>query len=509
MSKLNSVANILPGASSLGYGFNIATAVSTTTFTQQIINLDEKDGTVVVEGGIEYLLPANVSQFERHESKISYSSFTSEDQYRTHMAAEASASGGGWGFSAEFSASYSSLSKGDNTNFYGLVEAKTTLWDTQLKSITGNVLNPDFMEAINNLPPAFSAETQRDFFSFFDVWGTHIVNQSTAGGSLSYLVTSDNSSQLSESAATASMSAEYKSLFVSVAVSAEAEWDQMASGWISSRNSQLSIVGGSPEVLSGVIVPTSPTWQPDYSSASVVDKWSSTLIANPGVINIKLTPISNVLGNLAKTSTEAIKYESLGDTLAQALEVYLDGSIKVSNTSTFVVDRSGGLPILTGTTTSIVINRSHVKPTNPPQPSDISMYWLVMADEAGVVQFNQNANTENPDDLDELIQAAVEVSDNQKWWVCICLVNQAEAPISIRAVNWLNALGIETTQLVQDGFYPGMCGVATMIGKTNYGSYTGRINHYQPDYFPSFPAGVDSLDITVETAIPAFVNIDG
>jgi hypothetical protein len=508
MKKESQTVNVLPGASSLGYGFNIATAASPTSFQSQIIDLNEKEGTTINKFGIDYLLPSNVSEIDRNIISILYNSFTSESQYCDYMSAQVSGSGSGWGFSAEFAASYSNLSQGDNTNFYGLIEANSILWDTQLKSITGNSLNTDFVKALDNLPITFGINNQLLYFAFFDVWGTHVVNQSRVGGSLNYLVTSENSSSLTQTAAAASMQCEYSSMLIDASASAEAEWNNMASSWISSRKAELKAVGGEPSIMNAVVIPTSPTWNPDNSSSNLVSQWTDTLPENPGVITVSLSPISHVISGLGKTPKDVARYQNVSNQLAIALAIYLNAPITVSNTSSFTVDKTGWMPYLSGTSTTIAIDENIIAPPNPPRITDLSMYWIVMADENGKVKFNQNFNTEDPDDFDKLINAAKSASNNNRWWVCISIVNQTEAPVSVTAINWLKMIGIDTSKLQPEGFYPGMCGVASMIGKTNCSYQQGQMNKYQP-FQTYWGYGGQTQDINISVAKPAFVAVNG
>lgn len=499
--------NVLPGASSLGYGFNIATATSPTTVKSQIINLNEQSGTTIQKFGIDYLLPANVSEIDRNKNSILYNSFASESQYCNYMSAQASGSGSGWGFSAEFEASYSHLSKGETASFYGLVEANSLLWDTQLKSITGAALNPDFITALNKLPLSFNRETQMAYYAFFDVWGTHVINQSQVGGSLNYVVAANSSSDLTEKAAAASMEAEYKSLFVDASVSAEAEWKNMSSGWVTSRNSQLSAIGGTPGVLNGMMGPTKPEWNPDNSHIASVTEWTSTLPHNPGVISVSLTPISDVISGIGGEYHEASKFLHISNQFSLALASYLNAPITVLNTSSFTMQTRGAMPFITGSSSRIIIDEETLTPANKPRSTDLSLYWVVMADENGNVTYNNNYNTENPDDFDRLITEASALSNGKKWWVAVCIVNQTEAPISLFAAGWLKQIGIDPEKLQIGDFYPGMSCVISMVGKTNSGYQRAVLTQYQP-YLNFWSHAGQVQDIITLASAPAFIAVN-
>jgi hypothetical protein len=502
--------NLLPGAAGLGFGFNVVTADSPSDLRFQIVELDETHGTTVSEYGIDYLLPANVALMSHSTNSLKFHSFTSESQYSEYMSASTSASGSGWGFSAQFSASYSSLSEGDETNFYGLVQASSQLWRTQLKSVTGNSLVNDFVTALQKLPTLFDADSQMQYFAFFDAWGTHIVNQNTVGGSLEYLVTSDYSSQLSKQSAAASMEAEYNSLFVDVDVKAQADWNSMASSWIATRKAELTAVGGTPGVLAGLVGPSDPEWNPGNNMVTVVKDWTASLPTNPDITSIELTPIANVLINYGSTLAEQQRFQSLSKELNTALAVYLSSSIGVVNTSEFTQESGQNYPILTSTSTVIYVGENPVQPSIPPSSSDLSMYWIVMADAGGNVTFNQNRNSTNPDDFDILVeqaQNALKVAGGENWWVCICLINDMEAPLSTFSLNWLTQLGVNAAVLGDNQFYPSMACVVTMLGKTGPGYQHGQINHYQPTLF-NFDYSAPSQGVTVSSLMPCFVNFD-
>lgn len=503
---------ILPGASSLGFGFNIVTAVSPTTFKAQIVSLDLANSTPITintpNGPLYFSVPGNVSEVDRNIYSLTFNTFTSQSDYDTYMSAKASVEASGWGYSASFDATYSSLTEGDTTNFYGLVEADTILWDTQLNSFTGDMITSEFLTALMQLPATFNgtAAQQQAYFSFFDIWGTHIVNQSRVGGSLNYLVTTTDESQLTTQAAHANMTLEYNALFVDASASASADWNSMNSSWFSARKTYLTYVGGSSEVLKAVVLPTLPTWQPDYSSSALVKAWADTLTQNPSVVSVSLIPIYSLAAGLGTTPQEKAMYRNFSNQLETALAVYLLAPIAVFVTVPFAIAQSNNWPYISGQTApTVLIGENSIPIPNQPRLTDVSLYWIVMADENCNVAYNANLNSENPDDLDSLILAAQKASEGQQWWVCICIVNQAEAPLSTLALAWFNELGINTAELSPNYTYPGMSIVITAVGKTNSNYPKGQVSHLQP-YEVLWGYGPQAQDITISSAIPAYVG---
>jgi hypothetical protein len=457
-------SSLLPGTSSLGYGFNVVTATAPSSVLSRVVKLDEAGGTNITKFGTEYLIPQNVDAPDAVQSSLISKEFASESEYSNYMATETGVKTSAWGFSGQFSASYASLLEGASSSFYGLVKADSSLWDTNIKSMQGIMLTDEFSAALKALPAIFSAQTQKQFFDLFDLFGTHIITGSKVGGSLNYLVTLSTSSSLSMADATLSMSLEYKSLFTDTSASASADWQNMNSAWISSRNARLVVVGGDPTSSIGQVIPPSSPTEPSSNNLQAVNSWATTLKKDPAVIGLSLQPISHVAAGS--------QYEQID----KALNVYLNYRISATNVSTFVA--SGvTTPLLTENSTTIVIADQVVYPSQPPAAPDLSHFWIVMADDAGQIAFNQSMNSSQPEDLDALIDAATTAAGERNLWACVSVVSPNSVPISSKAMSWLQSLGIDVSSLENDNFYPGGSIALVGVGRNKTATPNGRFDY--------------------------------
>jgi hypothetical protein len=455
----------IPGASILGFGYNVVTATSMTDTTQRIVAINEAQGTNVTKGGIQYLLPANVSLIDNNTSSIQYNVFASQAEYASHLAAQVNASVSAWGFSGDFAASYSSLSEGSQASLYGLVEADTTLWEVAIQQLQSLSLDPTFQEELGALPPTYSPDTGQAFFDFFEKYGTHVVTKASAGGYLHYTVAVSGASSFSKQTAQANMKLEYKSVFIDASANAQSDWSQMDKSWISSRNASLSVQGGDPSILENAIPPNDPTTPVNYSA--LVGQWTRGVMQAPGVTGVHLQPISH----LAPAGQVAA--------LDAALDAYLNDGVTVSGRATLNEDTKTVWTV-SDSACSIEINRNYVQV--PPEPMGSTgttpFYWLVLADNAGKVVFNQAVFKDDPDQLDALIETVISMSAGQNWWTVVVQCGATNPP-SAKAVQWLNSCGINLSNDPYHGDfdpeYPHWPTLAVAVGKTNSPEFQGRI----------------------------------
>jgi MAC/Perforin domain-containing protein len=471
-------ANLVPGAGMLGFGINIASASSLTSTTQRCVSLDDADGTTVTLNGVTYLMPKNVSMDETPASSTDLNLFASQSDYSKHMAVETQASASAWGFSGAFAATYSSVSQGESSKYYGLVEANTTLWNVTVDEIQGASLMPAFQSELAALPDTFTPENQQQFYDFFVKYGTHIITSAQVGGSLYFLVTVSSASQLDSSAASMSMSAEYKSLAVDVGGSVQADWDSMASSWICSRHATLSTVGGEPSVLADAAPSTDPTTPVNYQG--LVTDWAKSVEGVPAVTGTHLQPIYEV----APTSQIAA--------LEAALSKYLNASAGATAQLTFGPDPSNPVP----TSVSCTVTIDDVSPTPPTGSGLQPMYWLLLADDEGSIRFNENALQDDPAAFDSLIADAVTASQGQEWWAVVVISSATKVPTGT-ALAWLESCGIPITSA--DFQYPGAPEHLVAAGRTNSPTYAGSIDtdvDVDPANWPTQPS--------LKVAVPLF-----
>ncbi|MFW0757732.1 MAC/perforin domain-containing protein [Pseudomonas sp. H11T01] len=488
--QMSSNPNLIPGASALGFGVNIATSSGPSSVTTSIVSIDEANGAIVTIGANNFWLPNNVTlgTVPTPASKIKVSLYASRTDYMEQMSASADVSVSAWGFSSEFDADFSSLSEGDQISNYGTIEDCVELWGLSLKSLQGLELVPEFKQELAQLPPKFDLSTQQHFFDFFNKYGTHIVSSAEVGGNLQYAVTVLSASTFDEADAKANLSLEYDAVFADASLKAQAAWKQINTSWFSSRNAELSAIGGSPGVLSKAIPPNNPDDPVNYND--LVTSWADSLSLPE---NIKLTGRQlTAISNVAPVAQFHV--------LNQALQVYLNGSVSAHSSLTF----SETIGLHGGDCTITVFN-TNVQPPNVPSPGNHAIAWIVMADEQGVVKFNQNITSNNPDDFDALVDNAYNESGGNAWWTAVVYVTVPPQPMNEKGLLWLRSCGVKVPAWTG---YPNWPVQLTAVGKSNDSSFAGQ---FEVENYPAYDnpnMEYSEWEQVVDSSFPLFISAE-
>ena len=447
---------LLPGVSTLGFGFDITKAYDFSSATTRLVTLDEAHARTVTEFGTEFLEPANVSHIDLFTSRSEFKVFESQDEFSSYMAAEAGVEASAWGFSAEFDASYSKRTEGSQTAYYGRVFDYVQLWQVILSPQSLVNLDPDFAADLAKLPAVFTMDTRQDFFSFFAKYGTHFVKTTTVGGRLDYSINVTSDAQFTQEEASANMRFEYDGVFASASGSGHAEWDKMDKHWVSSRTAKLSAVGGDPGILSGVLPPDDPSHYVNYND--LVSQWTSSVKNEPGFIQFTLQPIST-LATVAQ-----------GAAVDQALSAYLNTCVTATaRLETARLD-------LVSNACEVNIAHQAVTPPNPPTAKADPMCWIVMADAEGVIQFNENRLSNNPDDFDALIAEAQKVTAHGERYWTVVVASGTSFDVSQFALTWLSGCGIKNLD-EWESHYPTWPVLVVAIGHANSESFQGSTDY--------------------------------
>lgn len=456
--------NLIPGASILGFGINVARASGPSDVTARIVTIDEAHGTTVTEHGVDYLLPANVSLVDDSITELTYSTFSSRREFSEHMAADAQTDVSGWGFTGEFDAAYSSLTKGESMEAYGLVEANTRLWMLSAQSIQTLALEPSFAKELSELPTEFNTQTQQAFFNLFNKYGTHLVTTSKVGGRLQYSTAVSQSSGFSKETAEANIKLEYDAVFAHASAEGHTDWEKISENWFSSRSAKLLSIGGNTSVLSKAIPPSDPKVPVNYHD--LVETWAASVVITPSVIGMHLQPISHV----APVAQAAL--------LDKALSKYLNDGMYGNNT--MLVHLWTPPQHITDSSSSILIGSRNVTPPNEPTKEQLSNFWVAMADETGEIKFNLNTLSNDPDEYDKIVKAARVASDGQNWWTVVVMVSVPPRPMSQLVYTWLESCGI--TLKSRQG-YPNWPIHMAAAGKTNTPDFHGRVSFQDSPYY--------------------------
>lgn len=329
---------IIPGATSLGRGFDIFGRISNQdSLLNPLIEMRSSDRVETIDG-VKYQIPvyANVNRTANSEGTARF--FSSRRKFESHFAAEASVEVSYGLFSAEFSAAYSSDRKIEESHSFALYDVKDTRYTLSLSDASFNQIKEDIRPGIGALPEVFTKENSEVFWKFFSKYGTHFTSQVELGGRLFYYASISKSYTSDETTANARMKAEYTGVFGGK-VEASAAWKQADEKWMENREVHLKVAGGDSNIL-GALVPTH-----GVNKGELFTGWLQSIKHTPAVMRFKLRPISE----LAPENKERA--------LDDAYQTFVGARISVRSEATAPWD---------GTSNMFVMGR----PLSPPEPTE-------------------------------------------------------------------------------------------------------------------------------------------
>ncbi len=170
------------------------------------------------------------------------------------------------------------------------MEADVYSWDVGINYEPDTILpevlsDPDW----SGLPQQFDPSDPSNviaFYRFFQKFGTHFISLVSAGGTLYYYFSVENSAQYNAEQIGVSASAEYHALISSTQVQAQANWGQTAANWTSNRQSHAETVPATPAIV-GWVNPLPGSYDTGGSFAA----WQDAVTNFPSRANFSLTPI--------------------------------------------------------------------------------------------------------------------------------------------------------------------------------------------------------------------------
>lgn len=285
--------NKIPGASDLGWGFNIFGPYSDTSVKSQLFQMQGGSTWTDPVTNKQYGLPDNVSVTVLERSGAESQVFDTRTQVQEFFAAkaglEASYVTEFGAFSGAFNAAYQNSVERDSSFKYALYEVDNVAWQLTLEAQSLAQLTPEVQQAINALPAMYSRENRAAFFRFFDKYGTHYVSRARVGGRLYYYVAVSKSYLSDDQKIEADLTLEYNAVLVSGKAAAKTEWSQLTKSWADNRVVHVEVIGGSPD---GVLLAA-----PEYGDnrSDIFKAWVEGIKTNPATIDFDLRPLSALL----------------------------------------------------------------------------------------------------------------------------------------------------------------------------------------------------------------------
>jgi hypothetical protein len=288
----------IPGASSLGYGFDVFGKYSDSSKIRPLFNM-VYDGKQTYK---DYLVPLNVNIDPKTHNYGSSTYVDSRRKIEEYFSSKLTVSAKYGFFSGQFDASYSMSNKSDVSYQFGIVDSFSQQFALDLKDRSVNALadwvkdDPDYQ----NIPDQFTPANRELFFRFFDKYGIYYMARVVVGSRLYYSSTVKKEYKYSSTDAEAKLKLEYKAIF-SASAEAQATWKQVGESWASSRDVKVDCVGGSNEMLNILL----PGFGANHETA--YKAWLNSAEARPSVVDFDLRLISELFSaNKATAVQQAI-----------------------------------------------------------------------------------------------------------------------------------------------------------------------------------------------------------
>lgn len=280
----------LPGAETLGYGFNIFGEYSTDSRISPLFDIQFDASREYERDGKTYLLPSNASFDPSTSLDGSTYVFETRQKVQEHFAAKAGLSARFGAFSGQFSASYAQTELSDDQYSFALVEANSKFWSLTLQDQSSRALanwvtsDPDYI----NIPDTYNDGNRDLFFRFFDKYGTHYVVGLKVGARLYYSSLVEKSYNYTKTEISAKLSAEYDGVFAKAGAEAEASWNKAGEVWSNRRRVLVRASGGNNQLLN-ILAPNYPdNFNGDFRS------WLQSGPNLPAVIEFSLAGVDNL-----------------------------------------------------------------------------------------------------------------------------------------------------------------------------------------------------------------------
>lgn len=284
-----SIPDLVPGAEMLGYGFNIFGDYSFEAALRPLLTLGAVQPWNAPSGKV-YSLPANVNTPGGSRSSATSQAFSSSQEFTNYFQTSASVSGSLGAFGGSFGATYSTAQQNNVDYSWALVEADVYEWDVEINYDPGIILPEVLADSDwSGLPQQFDPNDPSNvlaFYRFFQKFGTHFISMVSAGGTLYYYFSVENSAQYDSEQIGVSASAEYRALISSTQVEAQANWGDTAANWTSNRQSHAETVPATPAIV-GWVNPLPGS----YDSTGSYTAWQDSVTNFPSRANFSLTPI--------------------------------------------------------------------------------------------------------------------------------------------------------------------------------------------------------------------------
>jgi hypothetical protein len=284
------------GIDMLGCGINKLCWPGTVQALNRVLDTKYNEQKKEIDGKT-YLIGEHVELTHKPVASTLIETFESIAEYDKKSSVQVNAKGKYGAFSAGFESTFTQQVSTLDEHYAGMRHETQQLWKLEIKNLESN-LHPKFLEAVKALPEfKEDLSTLDDFVDFFRRFGTDVVREVAAGGSVTYSVMIEKSVSTKKTDLDVAISVGYGTFVANASTQITEEQKNQA------RKQKVCIkTAGGPAKDAIQFDPNDPK----NCHAAVVN-WRANLSQAPLVIDIQLAPIDEFVPREYRKQQEAIK----------------------------------------------------------------------------------------------------------------------------------------------------------------------------------------------------------
>jgi hypothetical protein len=370
-------------ANAVGQGFNVYGQLDLSSLMNPLFDSGRAPTQTFTFLGNDYLIPTYITAVQDTRGYSSGGVYDSRSSLQNSIAAHAQVEIGYGVFSGEMSADYAGEFDRNTRYTYVYNNFYAPLAYLQLNT-DETYLSAAFRDQVNALPAAFTTENFLDFVAFFRKFGGYYTKKVTLGGSFSFYVSVENSSELSDQSIDLAFNAQVKGLVNSGGIDTSVQASQTWKSYSQASKTHVFVSGGDPSKIADLVEIQNDPLNPSPKTVARYSQWAQSIAANPAIVDFALGGIWELCG-------------SKGQAVQQAWTVYSQRHCPrlTISTQSQVENWSGGpQPLPQPIVPVITLGGTLIKPEEPAQSP--AGYQLVVLENNGeditepsAVLFNQ------------------------------------------------------------------------------------------------------------------------
>ncbi|HVW49852.1 MAG TPA: MAC/perforin domain-containing protein [Trinickia sp.] len=288
--------DVVGGINMLGCGINKLCWPGAVQPLNRALDAKQNEQEKVIDGKT-YLIGERVDFTHRPQAMTLNETFESVAEYDKKSSVSANAKGKYGAFSGGFDSTFSHQISTLDQHYAGMRHDTQQLWTLGIKNLESN-LHSEFVKAVKALPEfKEDLSTIDDFIDFFNRFGTDVVTEVTAGGSITYSVLIKKSASTKKTDLDVAISVGYGAFVANASTQISEEQKKQTQ----EQKVRITTMGG----------PANEAVKFDFNNPTnchaAVENWRANLSQAPLVVDMQLAPIDEFVPREYKKQQEAVR----------------------------------------------------------------------------------------------------------------------------------------------------------------------------------------------------------